>query len=123
MAAKKDVPPMTAFLYVPFKVIICDHNIRKRNYEVAKVFDAHPEFFKTHKDAEYNTLIIYVMYEMSLGDKSFWHPYFEIISQPDLPMMWTDEELNELQDAVLIRQIKQYREEFEEEWRLIYKCF
>jgi hypothetical protein len=42
MAAKKDVPPMTAFLYVPFKVIICDHNIRKRNPEVAKVFDAHP---------------------------------------------------------------------------------
>lgn len=24
---------------------------------------------------------------------------------------------------VLIRQIKQYREEFEEEWRLIYQCF
>lgn len=42
MAAKKDVPPMTAFLYVPFNVIICDHNIRKRNPEVAKVFDAHP---------------------------------------------------------------------------------
>lgn len=67
MAAKKDVPPMTAFLYVPFSLIICEHNIRKRKPELAVVYDAHPELFKEHRDAEYNTLIIYVMHEMMQG--------------------------------------------------------
>ena len=80
MAAKKDVPPMTAFLYVPFKLAICEHNIRKRSPATATVFDKHPELFKTHRDAEYNTLIVYVMHEMAKGEGSFWHPYFEIIS-------------------------------------------
>lgn len=39
MAAKKDVPPMTAFLYVPFKIIICEHNIRKMKPELALLYD------------------------------------------------------------------------------------
>jgi len=46
------------------------------------------------------------MHEISLGEKSFYQPYFAIISRPDLPMMWTAEELEEFQDAVLIKSIK-----------------
>ena len=84
---------MTAFLYVPIELVISEHNLRKRNPTISELYDKHPELFKTHRDAEYNTMIIYVMHEMSLGEKSFWHPYLEIISRPDLPMMWEDSEL------------------------------
>jgi hypothetical protein len=123
MAAKKDVPPMTAFLYVPFKVIICEHNIRKRSPTLAKVFDDHPELFKRHREAEYNLLIIFVMHEISKGVDSFYHAYLEIISRPDLPMMWSDQELDEFQDAVVIKTIKSYREEFEDDWKEIHAVF
>lgn len=95
MAAKKDIIPMQAFLYVPTNLVISVHNLRKRSPSLALIFDKHPEIFKTHRDAEYNTMVIYVMHEMQLKEKSFWHPYFEIISRPDLPMMWEDDDLSE----------------------------
>lgn len=56
----------------------------------------HPEIFKEHYDAEYLVLIIFMFHEMLKGEDSFWHPYFEIINISDLPMLWTDEEIDEL---------------------------
>ena len=38
-------------------------------------------------------------------------------------MMWEESELAEFQDAVLIKQIKQYREEFEDDWKEIHAVF
>mmetsp|Transcript_41062 Transcript_41062/g.53849 ORF Transcript_41062/g.53849 Transcript_41062/m.53849 type:complete len:151 (+) Transcript_41062:535-987(+) len=35
-------------------------------------------------------------------------------------MLWTDHELMQFQDAVLIENVRRYRREFEEEWDLIY---
>lgn len=64
MAASKDIKPMTAFLYVPTNLVISVHNLRKRNPEIAVIYDTHPELFKTHRDAEYNTMVLYVMHEM-----------------------------------------------------------
>lgn len=95
MAASKDVAPMTAFLYVPFHLIICEHNIRRRCPDLSTVYDSHPELFKTHREAEYNLLIIFIMREITLGDKSFYYAYLEIINRPDLPFMWYDSELDE----------------------------
>jgi hypothetical protein len=88
MAAKKDIEPMQAFLYVPMDVVINEYNARRRCPEIGFIFDRHPEMFKKHRDAEYNTLIMYVMHELLKGKDSFWHPYFEIICRPDLPMLW-----------------------------------
>ena len=60
-----------------------------------------PEVFKKHYDAVYLKLIVYVFYELLKGEASFFHPYFEVISETDLPMNWSDDELTEFQDAVL----------------------
>ena len=76
MAAKKDIPPQTAFLYVPQNLMINEKNIRTRCPEMAEIYDRHPELFKKHYDAEYLVIICYVLAEMLKGDKSFWHPYF-----------------------------------------------
>ena len=64
MAAKTDISPMQAFLYVPTNLVISVYNLRKRNPPLALIFDKHPEIFKTHRDAEYNTMVIYVMQEI-----------------------------------------------------------
>ena len=31
---------------------------------------------------------------MTLGEKSFWYPYFEIAADSDLPMSWPEAELD-----------------------------
>jgi len=38
---------------------------------------------------------------MTLGTKSFWYPYLEIAADSDLPMSWTEEERDYLEDQVL----------------------
>jgi len=40
----------------------------------------YPELFDEEKcgDADFNILALYLMFEKLKGDKSFWHPYFEL---------------------------------------------
>ena len=63
MGASRDIPPMTAFLYIPQELLINKHTIKARSSEVYAVIDRHPDIFETHIDAEYLQLIIYVMHE------------------------------------------------------------
>ena len=96
MAAKRDLPPCSAFLYVPFNLNINKHTIKMRSPQLwQEVFDPHPEVYKTHYDFEYLRIITYVFHEMLKGADSFWHPYFEVISWSDIPMLWDDAELGE----------------------------
>lgn len=41
----------------------------------------------------------------------------------DLPMLWSDNEIDELQDNVLQKDILEYRNEYENEWLLVYEIF
>jgi hypothetical protein len=96
MAASRDLPPNTAFLYVPFDLTINKITIKWRAPELWKeVFDPNPNVFKKHYDNQYLRLGTYLFYEMLKGENSFWHPYFEVISWTDLPMLWREEELAE----------------------------
>lgn len=84
------------------------------------IINNHPEVYKKHYDAEYLMLATFVFYEVLKGEKSFWHPYFQIINFSDIPMLWKEDEMNELQDAILKKDIIHYRKEFDDEWDLIY---
>jgi hypothetical protein len=94
MAASKDIPPQTAFLYVPQHIIITEMTVR--NSKIGDLILKHPEIFKDHYDAEYLLLIVFLWHEMLKGEESFWHRYFEIINISELPMIWSDEEIEEL---------------------------
>lgn len=120
MCAARDVPPMTSFLYVPNNLLINEPNIRKRSPEMCALYDAHPQIFKKHYDAEFLTLIVYLWHEKTKGEASFWKPYLDIINFTDLPFLWSDEEIDQFQDAVLQQNVKRYRTEFEEEWEKVY---
>ena len=95
MCAARDFPPMTAFLYMPWELLINEANIRKRSPEMATLYDKHPEIFKRHYDAEYLALIVFLWHEKAKGEASFWKPYLDIINFTDMPFLWNDEELNE----------------------------
>ena len=121
MCASRDIPPMTAFLYIPWTILVTDQNIRKRNPELNTLYERHPALFKRHYDAEYIRMIIFLWQERCKGEESFWKPYLDIINFTALPCLWTDNELALLQDVVLISNIKRYRTDFEEEWEQIYE--
>lgn len=96
MAAKSDIPPLKAFLFVPHKLIINETLVKRSS--IGPLIAKHPELYKHHYDAEYLLLGTYLMHELLKGEASFWHPYFEIVNFSDLPMLWSDDEVNELQD-------------------------
>ncbi len=121
MCAARDVPPMTAFLYIPWNLLINAPNIRERSPEMGSLFDHHPELFFEHENAEYIQLAVYVWHERTKGENSFYKPFLDIINDSDLPFTWSDEELAEFQDAVLISNIKSFRAFFELEWNKIYE--
>ena len=50
------------------------------------------------------------MHELSKGQESFWYPYLQITEKPDLLIMWSDEQLDELQDPVLKQNVIEERE-------------
>ena len=53
---------------------------------------------------------------MTLGEESFWYPYFEIAADSDLPMSWAEKDLAYLEDDILINAIMEQKEEVEEEY-------
>ena len=83
---------------------------------IAHIVQKHPEVFRQHYDSEYLMLASFVFHEFLKGEASFWHDYFAIINFSDIPMLWTEEEIDELQDQILKKDIKHYRDEFEDEW-------
>jgi hypothetical protein len=96
MAARKDIPPMTAFVYVPYKLIITEATVMRS--PISHIVQKHPKVFKQHYDSEYLMLASFVFHEFLKGEESFWHDYFEIINFSDIPLLWTEDEVDELQD-------------------------
>jgi hypothetical protein len=74
-AAKKDIPPMKCYLFVPQHLII-NEIVCRRNKLCNKVYELHPEIFKHHHDAEYLLMIVFLVHQRLLGEKSFWYPFF-----------------------------------------------
>ena len=58
MAASRDIPPMTAFVFVPQALHINEDNIRARAPYMGELFDRRTDLFKTHEDAIYMPMIV-----------------------------------------------------------------
>lgn len=114
IGAKEDIGPCDAMMMIPNKMLITEDKFR--NSEIGFMLTKHRYLFKEHFDQEYLVLIVFIMWELCKGEQSFWHHYFECAGWADLPYKWTDEELKEMEDDLLEYEIKEYREEVEEEW-------
>lgn len=106
MVASRDIPPSTAFLYVPSEMMINKHTIEAREPPLYQdVILKNPEVFRDHEDSEYLVLVVYVFLEMIKKESSFWHDYFQVVESCDMPMLWSDSELAEFQDSVLVQTV------------------
>lgn len=122
LAAKKDIPPQKAFLFIPQKLII-NEIVCRQDPVCGPVYEKHPDIFRDHFDNEYLLMIVFVMHNILLGEKSFWHVYWKTVCLSDLPMRWADEEVAEVQDAFLQREITTFKEEYVKEFELIFDTF
>lgn len=68
-------------------------------------------------------MIVFVMHHMLIGEKSFWAPFWQIVNLSEMPMRWSEHEVQELQDSYLEREIKTFREEYYKEFDLIFETF
>ena len=95
--AKRFIGMCESFVYVPVRITINIENF-KRSW-VGEVYQDNIDHFE--EQTPQAALVFFVAYQMTLGAKSFWYPYFCIAADSDLPMHWTDEELSLLEDNVL----------------------
>eukprot|EP00826_Nyctotherus_ovalis_P063704 TRINITY_DN9344_c0_g1_i7.p1 TRINITY_DN9344_c0_g1~~TRINITY_DN9344_c0_g1_i7.p1 ORF type:complete len:237 (-),score=45.03 TRINITY_DN9344_c0_g1_i7:936-1646(-) len=91
--------------------------------EIKEVFAENVELFEDHTDGEYLSLIVFLMYEllkgmgsMTVGEKSFWKPYLDVLPNVDFLALWSETDLLQLQDPELLKEAVEYREAVDEEW-------
>ena len=75
------------------------------NSEIGHLLDKHPDVFNKHHEVDL-AVVIYAFHERLKGDKSFWKPYYDIINISDMPAFWSDEEIINFQDKVMIEYVK-----------------
>ena len=97
---KEDVHHREACFAVPLKLIISAEKVRHHDV-LETIIAQHKEAFSNdfYVDDHNMMLALALVYEMSLGEASFWHPYIEVL--PDFTsddVTWTDEDLDALQD-------------------------
>jgi hypothetical protein len=98
--ALEDLKPHTTIVKVPSKCIISS---RACYYSDLKhIFDAHPDVFGYNlTDGEDNIMYSFVLYQLGLGEKSFWHPVFQTwptSSETDILVTWDMEDIEMLHD-------------------------
>ncbi|KAG5935947.1 hypothetical protein E4U53_000319 [Claviceps sorghi] len=105
MVATRDIPADTTLFTIPRCAII--------NTETSALREHLPALFESQGDQDdeqaldsWSALILALMYEHLLGDRSRWKPYLDILPDAfDTPMFWTEEELSKLQASATLRKI------------------
>ncbi|OMJ86347.1 hypothetical protein SteCoe_12134 [Stentor coeruleus] len=115
-AAKNDIPPNKAYVFVPYS--ICINLQRAKSSEISHIFKK--RFFTKHSRGNDHILWIFVLYEKLKGPESFWYPYFTTMSGFSNMIDWTEEELAELQDKLLVHDNMKWRDRISRIWKGIY---
>ena len=87
---------------------------------IGKIITENPQFFGEEigsTDWEQMVLTLYLLYEFSLGDKSFWKPYLDLMPDVKFFCYWQDSEIFSVQDYALVKEAMTFKEEVEAEWR------
>ena len=102
IAARREIGFNEAYLYVPMKVIICASKVLKS--EIGPIIDKYINAFNNKSSTRQNQgqdksltanersitttqhliIIFFVLHEMSKGEDSFWHPWFDVSEKPDV---------------------------------------
>jgi len=114
VAAKEELPPETAIMFIPYSTCL---SLSYAHTTVLKsVFQQSPELFKYHKDALDYQLFVTLLYERLKGEESYWKPLLDTIPAPEMAVDWSNEELQETQDPLLMHEVKQSQFDRAKKW-------
>ena len=65
------------------------------------------------------TLVLFILYEATLGVKSYWFPYLRQMPDVEFTSQWTREELQESQDILFYNSLKEEHMELDTEWQMM----
>ena len=105
---------------VPYRMIISCRRTREHPV-LGPICAKYPECFKEGQsdDWEQLTLTLALMYETTLGLKSFWYPYLRILPEDAsdlLPCFWSDYELEIFQEDGLPLDLEEFKTEMNFYW-------
>jgi hypothetical protein len=108
-------------MFIPYSIIISPSVARKS--EIGQIFSANPYWFTGHAYAEFDTLVVYLIYERHKGVASKWYSYFEAISDTELLCDWSEQDLFQLQDPLLLLHAKEFSNQIEKTWTSLQQIF
>ena len=73
--------------------------------EIGFMLERHPELFNDC-DIDDMAIVLFYFHEKLKGDKSKFWPSIQITNLSELPYRWSEEEISEFQDIVMINYIK-----------------
>jgi hypothetical protein len=121
LGAKIDLPPNKAFLFIPSSLILSPK--QAKSSEISEIFSSHPYHFAGHPEADFDILLVFLIYEKSKGPGSKWATYFEAISDLELLVDWSDHELSQLQDPHLVFSVEELNLKIEEKFKNLSEVF
>jgi hypothetical protein len=94
--AKANIPSKKAFIFVPNKVIITPE--KAKHSEIGFIIEANTGFFSHPIDGDDFCLYLFLMFERTKGESSFWHHYFECVAGLEMLMFWDDIDIDTFED-------------------------
>lgn len=95
----EDIKHREAYLFVPLKIMMTIDKVL--NHPVLSgIVAAHPEAFSEEDNQDYEqlSLCLFLFYEMSLGQKSFWYPYLRLMPIVEFTCLWDEKEIQDMDD-------------------------
>eukprot|EP01017_Pseudomicrothorax_dubius_P051575 TRINITY_DN9960_c0_g1_i3.p1 TRINITY_DN9960_c0_g1~~TRINITY_DN9960_c0_g1_i3.p1 ORF type:complete len:524 (-),score=127.06 TRINITY_DN9960_c0_g1_i3:45-1616(-) len=112
--AVEAIEPNEAIIAIPNHVLITVS--RAQTSELAEIIIKNPDAFEEHYDKEFNTLVLFIIFEKMKEEKSFWHIYFDIVGQIYTLSDWSDAEIEELDSPAILKDLEEIRKENHDLW-------
>ena len=89
VSCNEDIENREMFLAVPYKMMFCLANVQKHPI-VGPLIKKHDECFRDEgrNDSEMQMLVFGLLYELTLGVKSYWYPYLRLIFDIKIDNVW-----------------------------------
>lgn len=116
LIATEKIEPKEAIITVPSKCAITGRTCYYSDLKY--IFDQHPEVFGANlHNGEDNVMLAFVLYQLSMKEKSFWYPVFQTWPRDsDILVTWPEEDLEMLQDDTCLEDMRKLHDEFYNNW-------
>ena len=117
--ALEEIGPNEAIVTVPKRLLFMASLVDES--ELGVIVREHPELFTSDQNSWYEDyrLIAYMLFERKKGRDSFWYHFLATLPKSvDTVLLWTEEELGELQDPLLVEDAKERLKEVRHCWKM-----